>query len=131
MDRTAWFARLALAVAILPHGVTKFSRTDDFMSKFDLPYLVSVLAGLAEVGGVACILFGGYLIYRGLRWAGLAFTSLGLAGIATIQVGAIITVHWPTWFYYEYGYEINAILLLLCVIVLSASLSEKHAGTRG
>lgn len=128
MDRTAWFARLALAVAILPHGVTKFSRTDDFMSKFDLSETVSYLSGIAELGGIAAILLGGYLICRGLRSLGLASTSLGLAGIATIQVGAITTVHWGEWWYYLRpvpGIEYNVVLLLLCAIVMIASFYER------
>lgn len=125
----AWIARLTLAVVMLSHGITKWTRTESFMSKFGLSEPVSVLAGLAEVGGTLVILAGGVLLYQHryhVRTTGIVLSLLGVAGIATVQIGAIATVHDGWWYYANPpGVEYNVVLLALCAIVAVVSVHRQ------
>lgn len=90
-----WLMRLTLAGAFLWHGITKFTAEGGigtFATMFQLPFALGLAAAISEIAGGGFILLGG-LIKKSL------ITRLGGLFIATVMIGAIITVKikmgWP------------------------------------
>jgi putative oxidoreductase len=71
---------------------------------FRPPFLLAILAGLGEVGGLA--------------FAAGFVTPLAALGIATVMITAIGAVHWPNGFFNgKGGYEFNLTLLTVAIAI--------------
>lgn len=106
--------RLLLIVVLIPHALGKFLATDVFAAKFDLSTTVSILAGVAELGGGLAVALGALLAARAGAW----ITWAGVVAIAIVQIGAIAIVHWGAWLYFQGGWEYNFVLLGLCFMLV-------------
>lgn len=122
-DWASLFARLALGIVMLPHGLQKvlglfgghgFEATlNHFTTKLGLPTAVAVLVILAESAGAIGLIVG-------------CCTRLCALGIGMVMVGAIIMAHWQhgffmNWFGHQAGegfeYHILAIGLALALMI--------------
>ena len=119
------FLRLALAVAIFPHGAQKmlswfggsgFSRSMEFFGSMGIPAPVSATVILLEFLGPILLLFG-----LATRWVA--------AGLVAIMIGAIATVHgqhgfFMNWFGTQQGegfeYHLLVIGMALALVVSGA-----------
>jgi putative oxidoreductase len=115
-----WLLRLALASVLLFHGVLKLTNLEGFAQMLPISYLEVVLVALAETGGGALILLGGF---RNDRLSDIA-TRVGAALNIPVIVGAIAIVHWGRWNFVPSeshplgGFEFQAVLLLLAVYLV-------------
>lgn len=122
-DWASLFARLALGVVMLPHGLQKvagmfgghgFEATlSHFTSKMGMPTSVAVLVILAESAGALGLIVG-------------FCTRLCALGIGMVMAGAIVMAHWQhgffmNWFGKQTGegfeYHILAIGLALALLI--------------
>lgn len=122
-DWASLFARLALGVVMLPHGLQKvagmfgghgFEATlSHFTSKMGMPTSVAVLVILAESAGALGLIVG-------------FCTRLCALGIGMVMTGAIVMAHWQhgffmNWFGKQAGegfeYHILAIGLALALLI--------------
>lgn len=125
--------RLALGIAIFPHGAQKllgwfggagFSATMKGMTGMGLPAALVALVIFCEFFGALALIFG-------------CLGRLGALGILAVMVGAIFTVHLPNGFFMNwmgtqkgegFEYHILAIGIALAVLVKgSGSLSIDRA----
>lgn len=115
-----WLLRFALASVLLFHGVLKLTNLEGFAQMLPISYLEVVLVALAETGGGALILLGGF---RNDRLFDIA-TRVGAALNIPVIVGAIAIVHWGRWNFVPSeshplgGFEFQAVLLLLAVYLV-------------
>lgn len=115
-----WLLRFALASVLLFHGVLKLTNLEGFAQMLPISYLEVVLVALAETGGGALILLGGF---RNDRLSDIA-TRVGAALNIPVIVGAIAIVHWGRWNFVPSeshplgGFEFQAVLLLLAVYLV-------------
>lgn len=115
-----WLLRIALASVLLFHGVLKFTNLEGFAQMLPISYLEVVLVALAETGGGALILLGGF---RTDRLSDSA-TRVGAALNIPVIAGAIAIVHWGRWNFVPSethplgGFEFQAVLLLLAVYLV-------------
>lgn len=113
-----WLLRLILAAILLPHGLGKLTYTDTFAAKFDLTPTVAVLSGIAELAAVAGFLVGGLLLYSRRGTAAYWLTFLAALAVWIVQIGAIAMVHWPTWLYFNDGFEFNTLILMASAAIV-------------
>ena len=115
-----WLVRGVLAGIFLPHGVSKFGASPEYLAEmfFGSGY-IAVLVGIAEVGAAALYLAGGLRLDWATRVAGL------LSGM--VMLGAILTVHWGRWSFMaqlpDYpigGMQFQTLILALSVWFLCA-----------
>ncbi len=120
-DNAALIARLALGIAILPHGLQKllgmlggygFGPTVEFFTGIGVPAFIAVLIILGESFGALFLILG--LISR-----------VSAAGIALIMLGAVFMVHLPNGFFMNWygaqkgeGFEYHLLALGLALIVV-------------
>lgn len=125
-----WLLRIALASVLLFHGVLKFTNLEGFARMLPISYLELVLVALAETGGGALILLGGF---RKDRLSDIA-TRVGAALNIPVIVGAIAMVHWGRWNFVPSashplgGFEFQAVLLLLTMYLVIAGNRGVAAG---
>lgn len=106
-----WLLRLVLAAILLPHGLGKLTYTETFASKFDLDPTTAIVTGCAELAAVIGFIAGGLLLSR-YREAAYWLTFLAALATWIVQIGAIAVAHWPTWLYFNDGFEFNTLILL-------------------
>lgn len=120
-----FFARLALGIVILPHGLQKllgmfggggFSKTVEFFTSTGMPSIVAILVIVGESFGALALILG-------------FLSRFSAAAISLIMLGAIFMVHLSNGFFMNwYGnqqgegfeYHILAIGLGLVVMVTGA-----------
>ena len=122
-DWSSLFARLALGLVMLPHGLQKvagmfggygFEATlNHFTAKMGMPTAIAVLVILAESAGALGLIVG-------------FCTRLCALGVGMVMTGAIVMVHWQhgffmNWFGKQAGegfeYHILAIGLSLALLI--------------
>lgn len=118
---TFWLVRLAFASTFIGHGAGKLLMPAASAQMLELPLVLVVLVGLAEVlAGVGAIVGG---IDRFPRHA-LVDRLAGLAA-APVLLGAIAMVHWPRWSFVATeshpmgGMEFQLLLLAVALYLLS------------
>ena len=89
-----WALRATLASVFVYHGVLKLTRIEAMAEMLQLSVLVVVLVALAELGGGAFVLLGGFA--RASRAAD-RLTRIRAAMIVPVMMGAIAMVHWGQW----------------------------------
>jgi len=114
MTRVLAVARVLLVIVMITHAFGKIQGFDAFADKFNLPPVVIGLLTFAELAGAAGVAIGGFIPGT----LGVLATWLGAFAIAITQVGAIVVVHWPNWFYFSNGFEYNFVLLGLCLMLV-------------
>lgn len=115
------FARLALGIVILPHGLQKliglfggygFSATVGFFESMGIPSIVAILVIVAESAGAASLIIG--------------FMSRFCAfALAMVMAGAVYMVHLQHGFFMNWsgnqqgeGFEYHILAIGLAVVVL-------------
>ena len=88
-----WFVRIPFAITFVGHGAGKLLMPTASAQMLELPLMLSLLVGVAEVlAGIGAIVGG---IERAPYHA-LVDRLAGLAA-APVLLGAIALVHWPRW----------------------------------
>ena len=82
---THWLLRLSLAATFGYHGLPKLTESAAMGEMMGMPGIVVMMLGVAEIAGVALILYGGV----GPEWA----TQVAGLIFAVVMVGAIAMVH--------------------------------------
>lgn len=115
-------ARITLGVVMLPHGLQKtfgmfggygWEGTMGFLTgQMGLPTAIAALTILAESAGALGLIVG-------------LFTRLAAFGIASVMIGAVLTVHLPNGFFMNWGgkapgegFEYHLLALGLAAIVM-------------
>ncbi len=84
-----WLLRISIASVFLFHGLTKFPSLSGMAEMMGLPVIVLLLVALAETGGGALTLLGGFI--------NDTVTRIGAVLILPVMLGAIFMVHWGRW----------------------------------
>ena len=111
-----WALRASLASVLVYHGILKLTRIEAMAEMLQLSVFVVVLVALAELGGGAFVVLGGFA--RASR-AGDWLTRIGAAMIAPVMPGAIAMVHWGQWSFVPSashpmgGMQFQVVLLLI------------------
>lgn len=111
-----WLMRLALAAVFLYHGAMISVNFEASAVKMNLPLWVTVLVGLAQIGGGLFIIIGGF-------WKDW-MTRLGAAMLIPVMVGAIILVHG------KFGFDIRQNGMEYNIVLLSMQLYFLFRGNR-
>jgi putative oxidoreductase len=96
VDRHAhWLLRFVLASVFLYMGVDKFmgGGIGEFAAMMELPWILSLLVALSEIGGGALIIAGGLVVGP----TGSLLTRLGALLVLPVLFGAIFMEHWGQW----------------------------------
>ena len=115
-----WFLRLTISSVFVYHGVLKFMNLEGFSEMLQLPFSVMVLVALAEVGGGALILLGGFSRDQKSD----LMTRVGALACIPVLIGAIALFHWGRWNFVPAegfpmgGMEFQVALLLTCIYLL-------------
>ncbi len=118
-----WLLRLSLAAVFLYHGFPKFQMLNQMAEMMHLPLFVATLVALAEVGGGALIIVGGF----SKDW----ITRAGGAMIAIVMIGAIVLVHGQNGFdLSKGGFEYVMVLLAISLYLVIKGNSINHAGKK-
>ncbi len=99
--------RLGLAVVFVYHGLQLINADTGWGTAWnpDLPPWQQMLVAYGELIGGIAVAFG-------------FLTRLAALGLAVIMMGAIITVHWPTFDITAGGFEYNFILIIVCLALI-------------
>jgi putative oxidoreductase len=90
-----WLLRFSLASVFLYMGVDKFmgGGVGEFAQMMGLPWILSLLVALSEIGGGTLIIAGGLVMGTMGGW----LTRLGAVMILPVMLGAIFMEHWGQW----------------------------------
>ncbi len=88
-----WILRLGLVSVFFFHGTLKFLDLQGFAEMLPISYTKVVLVALAQIGGSALLVAGGF---RSDFWSDLATRVGAFLNIPTM-IGAIVLVHWGRW----------------------------------
>jgi putative oxidoreductase len=123
-DWGATIARVALGLVMLPHGLQKtlglfggygFDGTMGYLTgTIGLPATLAFLVIAAESAGALGLIVG-------------ALGRVAAAGVGTVMLGAIVTVHWANGFFMNWagtqageGFEYHLLALALVAVVVRA-----------
>jgi putative oxidoreductase len=90
-----WLLRFSLASVFLYMGVDKFmgGGVGEFAQMMELPWVLSLLVALSEIGGGTFIIAGGLIAGTMGSW----LTRLGALLVLPVLFGAIFMEHWGQW----------------------------------
>jgi putative oxidoreductase len=90
-----WLLRFVLASVFLYMGIDKFmgGGVGEFAAMMDLPWILSLLVALSEIGGGFFVIVGGLIAGVTGSW----LTRLGALLILPVMFGAIFMEHWGQW----------------------------------
>ena len=117
------FARLALGIVILPHGLQKllglfggggFTKTVEFFTSTGMPSILAILIIIGESFGALSLILG-------------FLARFSAAAISVIMLGAIFMVHLPNGFFMNWfgnqqgeGFEYHILAIGLGLVVMVA-----------
>jgi len=118
-----WLLRFALASTFIYHGIKKFPNLSGMAEMMGLSVFILALVALAEVGGGALVLLGGF--YK--SWV----TRIGALMFLPVMLGAIFMMHWGRWsFTPSESHPMGGIEFPLILALLSLYLVLKGNGVK-
>jgi putative oxidoreductase len=116
-----WFIRIPFAAVFAGHGIGKVAMPVASAQMLDLPLMVVLVVGVAELlAGIGAVVGG----VERTPYRGLVDRLTGLAA-APVLIGAIALVHWPRWSFVATeshpmgGMEFQVVLLGIALWFLS------------
>jgi putative oxidoreductase len=91
-----WLLRFVLASVFLYMGIDKFlgGGVGEFAAMVEIPFILSLLVALSEIGAGVLLLAGGILVGSSMgNW----LTRLGALMVLPVMFGAIFMEHWGQW----------------------------------
>jgi putative oxidoreductase len=90
-----WLLRFVLASVFFYMGIDKFmgGGVGEFAQMMQIPFILSLLVALSEIGGVALVIAGGLFAGSTGHW----LTRLGALLVLPVLFGAIFMEHWGQW----------------------------------
>lgn len=115
-----WMLRFALASVFLYMGIDKFmgGGISEFSQITKLPFMISALVALAEIGGGLLIIVGAFTS----TWV----TRLGALMMLPVLFGAIFMVHWGQWhFLPTQSYPMGGMMFQVTLTMLALYMLSK------